>query len=102
MTTLADKAREFGGKVQPNGSIRVPADKLTQFLDGARNDGVPVPYIECLFVSDKGTRPSMMLSAECDEFPDHTRLMEFASDAAARAIAEADAHDSAAFFEVGP
>jgi hypothetical protein len=102
MTTLAEKAREFGGTIQPNGSIRVPADKLTQFLDGARSAGLPVPYIECLFVSDKGTRPSMMLSAEGDEFPDHTQLMAFASDAAARAIAEADADSSTAFFEVGP
>lgn len=102
MTTLADKALEFGGRVEPNGSILVPARSLMQFLEAAQSAAVSVHYIECLFVSDRGTRPSMMLSATSDEFTDHGGLVAFADDAAARAIVEADADNSTAFFEVGP
>jgi hypothetical protein len=102
MSKLGEQALQSGGRVEPNGSILVPAATLTQFLAAAHAAAIPVPYIDCLFISAGSTRPSMMLSALVSEFADHTALLAFAGDVSTRAIAEAEVEGSTAFFEVGP
>jgi hypothetical protein len=102
MSKLGEQALRCGGRVEPNGSILVPAARLTEFLAAAHAATIPVPYIDCLFITAESTRPSMMLSALVSEFATHTALLAFADDVSTRAIAEAAAEGSTAFFEVGP
>ncbi len=98
--SLADLATEFDGHVL-RGAVRVPASKVVAFLDAARVLELNVPYVECLFVGQSSTRPSMELSRERQDFETFDLFVAFVRHAAALAEDEAKSEGVQAQFEVG-
>jgi hypothetical protein len=102
MLTLEQHAVAFRGWIEPSGAVRVPAAQLIGFLHSADASSVDVPYIDCLFVSDRGTEPSMMLSGSRKDFADFPAFIAFAEDAVAQALTRSRGDGSTACFEDGP
>lgn len=97
---LRELAESLGGRTY-FGAILVPVLRMVEFMDLAAKIGSSVTYVECLFISDRGTRPSALLSAVRDEFDAEVGFREFIFSAARDADIEAQAEESVAYFEVG-
>ena len=108
MSPLFDLALKFGGR-ENYGAVLVPAANLAAFLAAAREQGVEVPYIDCLYLGPSFTEPSMELSRLVSDFPTWNDFVRFAAEAAEKAQSRArsgegraSAEPADAVFEVGP
>lgn len=96
MSTPPINPEEYGG-IECAGALMIPAEHLAAYLEAVREEAA---YFECLFISDRGTRPSLMLSAQREEFATPSEFVEFGRKAAAEALAQASDGERA-YFEVG-
>jgi len=108
LSNLLKLAQQFGGR-ERYGAIVVPAAMLAGFLQAADEQGVELPFFECLYLGQGFTEPSMELSRSRADFPTHEGFIAFAAEASAVAQARAQsgegrssADSAEAIFEVGP